>query len=155
MRRVAARTLLFRDMYIDMTASVTRGWDNQEKEREREYVCVCVCSVLHEFLQVFHIIVFRHLDIVVLRLAVDTPPSPPHLARHLDAEKREFIVARISHLFQQPTASQRRAQSVAIRAARVPGVAISVHRAIPKLVRAMPRDFLGPKTRGMKSNDQS
>lgn len=105
---------------------------------------------MHEFFQVLRIFVLRHLDIV-LRPIVGAPPSSHHFARHLYAEQREFIVARVSHLFQQSTAGQRRTQSVAIRAARVPGVAISVHRSIAELVRAVPRDFLGPeiKTKSM------
>lgn len=116
-------------------------------------MCACVCvyarvcvfsSVLHELFQVLHVVVLRHLD-VVLRPIVGATPPPHRLTRHLDAEKREFIVAWVSHLFQKPAAGQRRAQPVAIRAARVPGVAVSVHRSVAEFVRAVPCNFLGPE----------
>lgn len=68
----------------------------------------CEYSVLHELLQVLHIVVLRQLGVVVWP-TVGAPPSPHQLARHLDAEQREFIVARVSYLFQQSTAGQRRA----------------------------------------------
>lgn len=60
--------------------------------RVRVRVNGTLLSVLHELLQVLHVVVLRHLD-VVLRPIVGAPPPPRRLARHLDAEQREFIVA--------------------------------------------------------------
>lgn len=86
--------------------------------------------------------------VVFTELGNVAPSSSATLTRHLYAQHCEGLVAREALLPQQLVCRQQgRRQTQPLRAVRVPGVAVELHRSLTRYQRPVPHVLLGPEQR--------